>query len=117
MELRVTVRTAHEDGVFTIGFKAEDGRALLVSRSDVIDEQDSLLGMETYALSTDDGATVYGGVESAELEGPSLKLRLRAESAAALGLPSDLRLRFADQAAADDARAELRWVGIATIDA
>jgi hypothetical protein len=113
----VTVGTAHEDGVFTIGFNAEDGRVLLVSQSDGIDEQDSLGGMDTYALSTEGGATVYGGVEAAQLEGTRLELRLSAESAAELGLPTKLRLRFADETATDDARAGLRRVGIATSDA
>ena len=114
MDERVTVATAHEDGVFTIGFRAEDGGALVVSRADAINGQDSLLGMDTYALSTQDGATVYGGVESAKLTETSLELRLRAEAAAALGLSRNLLLRFADESSAEDARAGLRRVGIAT---
>jgi hypothetical protein len=31
VDLRVTVGTTREDGVVTIGFKSDDGRALLVS--------------------------------------------------------------------------------------
>ena len=110
----MTVATAHEDGVFTIGFRSQDGRSLVVSRPDAIDDQDSLLGMDTYALSTQDGATFYGGVESAKLEETSLELRLRREAAAALGLSTNLLLRLADESAADKARAGLRRVGIAT---
>src|ERR1700724_1785095 len=68
--VRVTVGTAYQDGVFTVGFADDDGAsALLFSRSDTIDEQDALLGIDTYSISTDDGATFYGGVASARVDG------------------------------------------------
>ncbi|HZA35788.1 MAG TPA: Imm10 family immunity protein [Vicinamibacterales bacterium] len=94
--LRVTVATAYEDGVFTVGFADEDGvGVLLISRSDMIDEQDSSLGMNTYSISTEDGGTFYGGVKSAKLSGTDLELQLTTEAA----------------------RGGLRRVGITSIDA
>jgi hypothetical protein len=70
------VGVAYEDGVFTVGFEDEDGSgALLFSQSDTIDAQDSILGMDTYSISTQDGATVYGGVESATLSGTNMELQ------------------------------------------
>ena len=100
--VRVTVGVAYEDGVLTVGFAEEVGSgALLFSRSDRIDKQDSILGMDTYAISTQDGATVYGGVESATLNGTSLELQLTAETAAVLGLSESLVLRFEDPAQAE----------------
>jgi immunity protein 10 of polymorphic toxin system len=115
---RVTVATAYEDGVFTVGFADEDGvGALLFSRSDTIDEQDLLLGLDTYSISTEDGGTYYGGVKSAKLSGMDLELQLTTEAAAALGVSDDLRLRFEDRAEAEAARGGLRRVGVASIDA
>jgi hypothetical protein len=110
----VTVGTAYEDGVFTLGLANEDGvGALLFSRSDTIDEQDALLGMDTYSVSTDDGATLYGGVESARVTGLDLELRFTSEAADVLGVPRELLLRFEDGSAVDVARRGLRRVGIA----
>ena len=110
------MKTAIEDGVFTVGLAEQDGvGVLLFSRSDVTDEQDSLLGMDTYSLSTESGATFYGGVESAKLAETDLELQLSAEAAGALGLSAELLLRFAGHAEAEAARAGLRRVGIATV--
>jgi hypothetical protein len=96
---RVTVRTTYEDGVFTVGFADEDGVGqLLFSRSETIDEQDSVLGMDSYSISTPAGATFYGGVKSAKLARTNLELQLTTEAAAALGLSRDLLLRLDDRA-------------------
>lgn len=111
----VTVGTAYENRVFTLGLANEDGvGALVFSQSDPIDEQDALLGMDTYSVSTDDGATFYGGIESARVTGLDLELRFTSEAADALGVPRELVLRFEDGAAVDVARRGLRRVGIAT---
>lgn len=110
----MTVGTAYEDGVFTVGFADQDGGALLLSQSDTIDEQDSLRGEDTYSISTDDGATFYGGVESARAIGLDLELRFTSEAADVLGVPRELLLRFDDGAGVDVAREALRRVGIAT---
>jgi hypothetical protein len=55
-----------------LDFEDQDaGGALLFSQSDRIDEQDSILGMDAYSISTQDGATVYGGVEHRRPRSPS----------------------------------------------
>ena len=105
--------TAYEDGVFTLGLADKDGvGTLLFSRSDTIDEQDALLGMDTYSVSTDEGATFYGGVESARVIGLGLELRFTSEAADVLGVPRELLLRFEDGAAVDVACQGLRRVGV-----
>jgi hypothetical protein len=88
------------------------GRTAVLT-SDRTDEQDSMLGMDTYSISTQDGARVYGGVESATLRGTTLELQLSTEAAAVLGLSESLVLHFEDRVEAESARAGLRRVGIA----
>lgn len=112
----VTVGTDYEYGVFTVGFADEDSLgALLFSQSDTIDEQDSFLGFDTYCVSTDTGATFYGGVESARVDGTELALRFTPGAAEKLGVPRDLVLRFEDEAGVTVARDGLRRVGVATV--
>ena len=112
---RVTVATSYQDGVFTLGLREQDGGWVLVfSLPDTSDDQAAFLGMDTYCISTPDGATFYGGIESAKLDGAELELRLAAEAAAALGMPTDLLLRFTDRAEAEAARAGFRRVGVTT---
>jgi len=114
----VTVGTSYEDRVFTLGLRDEEGAwALLFSLSDMSDDQDAFLGMDTYCISTQDGATFYGGVESATLDGGNLELRFAAEAAAALGTSRDLLVRLSDRADAEAVRAGFRRVGILTTDA
>jgi hypothetical protein len=110
--VEVAVGTAYDDGVFTLGFETDDGAALLLSLSDQVDEQDSLLGIDSYAISTADGATVYGGVESANLSGVDLSLHLSERASEALGLPRDPVLRLRDASEADAAREGFRRVGV-----
>lgn len=40
---------------------ADGGRAFLFQAAPSFDEQDRILGMDTYAVSNEVGATVYGG--------------------------------------------------------
>jgi hypothetical protein len=113
----VTVGTAYEDGVFTLGLADDDGLGgLLFSQSDTTDEQDALLGMDTYSVSIDEGATFYGGVESATVTGLDMELRLTPEAAGVLGVPCKLLLRFENGVAIDKACRGLRRVGVATLD-
>jgi len=114
----VTVATSYEDGVFTVGFAAGGWRpALLFSRSDTVDEQDALLGMDTYCISTEGGATFYGGIEAAAVRGTAIDFRLTSAASDALGLPVELLLRFHDEAAMRAAVEGLRSVGIAVSSA
>jgi hypothetical protein len=56
------------------------------------DEQDRSLGMNTYCISTSDGATVYGGLISCVLRFDTLTLGFDAEAARTLGIPMDITL-------------------------
>lgn len=108
----VTVGTSYEAGVFTLGFSDQDSLGvLLFQKSDTIDEQGSLLGLDTYSISTDAGATIYGGVESASLSGTDIELHLTTEAVAMLGVPGKLLLRVEDEDAADVALNGLRRMG------
>jgi Immunity protein 10 len=88
---------------------------LLFSQSDTVDEQDSFLGMDTYCVSTDSGATFYGGVESAKVNATELAVRFTPEAAETLGVPRDLLLQFEDEAALTVAGDGLRRVGVAAV--
>lgn len=108
----MTVGTSYEAGVFTLGFSDQDSLGvLLFQKSDTIDEQGSLLGLDTYSISTDAGATIYGGVESASLSGTDIELHLTTEAVAMLGVPGKLLLRVEDEDAADVALNGLRRMG------
>jgi immunity protein 10 of polymorphic toxin system len=68
------------------------GRNLLFMVASEFDEQDRALGMDTYSLSDETGATVYGGVTSCRLEGNTLAIVLSSEAAAILGLDQATRM-------------------------
>jgi hypothetical protein len=98
----VSVTTDHEGGVFVLGFAHKDSpSALLLMLSDTVDRQDALLGMDTYCISNENGATFYGGVRSARLNRSDLELCLTPEAAEALGVDTDLLLRLPSASAAD----------------
>lgn len=89
------------DGCLVVGLAEEKdggGRSLLFQRwlgGDLAgDRQDRLLGMDTYCISNESGATVYGGVSSWGLEGDVLVLCLSTESAEALRLGRECRFRL-----------------------
>ena len=115
--IKVTVATAYEDGLFTIGF-ADDvgGSALLVSRADEFDEQDVRLGMDTYCVSTQAGAAHYGGITAVTLTGPELRIELSREAADELGLDQSLTLLLGDNAAAVSADQGLRRLGVPVVE-
>lgn len=63
--------------------------------SDVVDEQDVDLGMDTYCLVVEPGqATYYGGVRECELVDDRLRLLLTEEAAATLGMPTETSFRL-----------------------
>jgi len=72
------------------------GRRLEIQRSLRMDEQDRDLGMDTYCLVNEIGATVYGGVVmSWTLARGILLLVLEPEAAAVVGAGSGLELALA----------------------
>lgn len=62
------------------------GHRLELQRSLSFDEQDRRSGQNTYCVSTEEGATHYGGVTSWALDADRLELTLDAEAEAALGV-------------------------------
>jgi hypothetical protein len=104
---------AGDDGgeVFMVAFEAAPHEGLILQLSHGIDEQDSMLGMDSYSLTVGD-ATAYGGVVDAALDQSVLGLSLTQAAAEALGLPSEIRLRLPDEAAVDAAVGGLRRIGI-----
>ncbi len=70
-----------------------------------------------YSISTESGATVYGGIEAARLTDTQLELRLTVQAAGVLGVSNELVLRFKDAAGAETGRVGLRRVGIAASSA
>ena len=68
---RIGVKELTDDETFVVGLTEDDegaGRALVFMVSLAFDEQDRALGMDTYCVSNEVGATVYGGVASCVLE-------------------------------------------------
>jgi hypothetical protein len=111
----VSVTPSEEAGVVVLGFVHEDGvsRELLIFQlSGTLDQQDGLLGMDTYSISGEGGATYYGGVLSATFAGTVLQLQLTHEAAQALGCTDELALQLQDEAAVQMVRDGLRRLGI-----
>jgi Immunity protein 10 len=107
------VTSGNEEAVFVLAFAVGGkGDALVFQLADSFDEQDALLGMDTYSISTAMGATVYGGIGSASLEGLLLVLRFQKEAAATLGLPDELGLKLPDAASLGMATDGLRHLGV-----
>ena len=100
----VTVGTDYEeDGVFIVGFADEDSLGVVFSQPDTVDEQASLLGLDSYCgLRLTAGATFYGGVESARVDGTELALRFTPGAAETAGSSRvSFVLRFEDEACGD----------------
>jgi hypothetical protein len=70
------------------------GERLEVSRALVEDEQSRALGLDTYCLSTEAGATCYGGVASWSLSAGTLEILLDATAAETLGVEGGLRIEL-----------------------
>src|ERR1700683_3625488 len=69
-----------------------DGARLEISRSLTHTKQDRDLGQDTYCLSTQTGATVYGGVRSYTFEGSTLTVRLDSQARDVLGVPGEFSI-------------------------
>src|SRR5215210_5101471 len=106
------VTSGQEDDAFVLAFALEDGQALIFQLAISFDQQDAMLGMDTYSISSASGATAYGGLASAQLDGSLIVLQLDDEPAATLGLSNELRLRLADVASVEKAKDGLRRLGI-----
>ncbi|HEX5575685.1 MAG TPA: Imm10 family immunity protein [Gemmatimonadales bacterium] len=107
-----SVLVADEDGVFIVAFEASANEGLIFQLADRIEHQDSMLGMDSYSLSTASGATMYGGVTDATADDSVLVLTLTDEAADTLGLPDTVRLRLSDEAEIGVAVTGLRQIGI-----
>jgi hypothetical protein len=73
------------------------GARLEIQKSLSFDEQDRRLGLDTYCLCTEEGATYYGGVTSWTLTQDSLEVRLDAQAAKALGVQGGFVVNFATE--------------------
>jgi hypothetical protein len=62
------------------------GARLELQKALSLDEQDRKLGMDTYCLCTDEGATFYGGIKSWKLMPDLLEINLNMQAAEALGV-------------------------------
>jgi hypothetical protein len=70
-----------------------DGERLELHKAFSFDEQDRLLGMDTYCLRTEAGTT-YGGVTSWTLTQDALEVRLDEKTAALLGVEGGFLVSF-----------------------
>ncbi len=108
---------AYENAVYSVGVAENadgSGWSLIFSAAESHDEQDVLLGQDTYSLSLPDGATTYGGVRRCALAADEFEIELSTEAAEALALPEHLRLPLElDQRAWDLLRTGLARVGVA----
>src|SRR5262245_1444167 len=111
---RVEVTEIIEEQVIVVALSEEHdgtGRALLLQLALAFDAQDVALGMDTYCLSNEEGAAVYGGVRGCTLTGDVLTLQLTPETAATLAMASPCHLHLrADPSAMRQLREGLRRV-------
>jgi hypothetical protein len=63
------------------------GPRLELQKALSFDEQDRMLGLDTYCLCTEAGATCYGGVKAWTIGPDALEIRLDADAAETLGTP------------------------------
>jgi hypothetical protein len=112
------VSSDREEDAFMLAFALEqnDDQALVFSLGASFDQQDAMLGMDTYSITTGSGATTYGGLVSARLDGSLLMLQFKDEPAATLGLPLELALRLPDSASVAKVRDGLGRLGIGVRD-
>ena len=109
------VRFERSGGVSVLGLAEsprDGGRCLIFSRAERFDDQDRALGMDTYSLTNEAAATVYGSLRAYYVsdEEHVLDLDLESEAAESLGLPEQLRVVLEVSVSA---RVELpTWLGI-----
>jgi hypothetical protein len=83
------------DGILIVAFaEHQDGSGLSVvlQRSSEFDEQDLRLGMDTYSISTETGATASNALAGWEVVDRRIVLSFDLRSADALGLGNELRI-------------------------
>ena len=68
------------------------GRALVFQLAHEFDDQDRALGMDTYAISTDTGATIYGGVTHYVLTDRLLSIWFSDNASTKLGIGRECQL-------------------------
>jgi len=89
----------------------DGGPVLQIQRSLTHDEQDRKLGFDTHCLSDERGASVYGGVLSYSVDGPTLKMRVNQETRDALGIPEEFAIQLdTDDATIESVREALAWI-------
>jgi hypothetical protein len=87
------------------------GRQLIFERARSFSDQDRELGMDTFAVTNETAATVYGAVTRYDVDDSVLTLDLTQEGADALGLPRTAHIGLElDPAEKDDLVAGLRAV-------
>jgi hypothetical protein len=113
--LEMTVRAVgairSDDDSVVLAFGESDsgfGRVLIMAR--LLAEDGRALPQEPYSVSTETGATVYGGVDDWTRVDASIELSLSRTAALDLGLPQQLRLVFTDLAATHQAERGLAWM-------
>lgn len=79
------VLSEHQDG---------SGSRIEIQKSLMFDEADREAGLDTYCLSTQTGATYYGGVVSWRMDGNNLDLTLDEDAAFELGVDTDLSIEL-----------------------
>jgi hypothetical protein len=100
---RVVVLAEDPDG--------DGGPRLEISRALASTTQDRELGLDTYCLSTQTGATVYGGVRSYTLHGSTLTIRLDPRAQGALGVPEEFSILLdADEPTVETVRSALALI-------
>jgi hypothetical protein len=86
----------------------DGGPRLEISRALTHSEQDRRLGQDTYCLSTQTGATHYGGVLSYGLKDSMLTMRLDSTAKDALGVEAEFSIFLdADSSTVEDVRQAL----------
>jgi hypothetical protein len=86
----VAVQELHDLNAFVVVLAENpdgSGARLELQKALSFDEQDRTLGLDTYCLCTEAGATCYGGVIAWTLGPNALEIRLEADAAETLGAP------------------------------
>jgi hypothetical protein len=100
LEAHAVAFVRDEDADYEALIMAEDesgaGARLEVQRALTVSEQDREAGLDTYALAVESGAVHYGGVQSWRGMDDAVAFELTDEAADALGLETDVEVRFAD---------------------
>ncbi|MFI9358586.1 Imm10 family immunity protein [Streptomyces lydicus] len=86
----IVVEENEPDECFTVGMaEGEEGRQLIIQTALYEpDDQDTQMGLDSYCVMDENGATYYGGIEAAQLTGTTLTLTFTEEATRELGLPS-----------------------------